>query len=93
MIPNFAGFAAFDLLAQPAIPLAPVGLPGCDLYVLPSLLQVFVADAIGHATIPLSIPYKTSLCGLEVFVQTIVQDPTANATGWALTHAGLAMIR
>jgi hypothetical protein len=93
MLPAAPGLAAIDLVPQGGIALAPFGLPGCDLYVLPTILQLFVADGSGTGTVALAIPNVVALSGLEVFVQAACQEPAANPVGLAVTHAGMAMIR
>jgi hypothetical protein len=60
------------------LPLDFLGAVGCTLYV-PGTLQVPVAtDMLGNASVSLPVPNYASACGVRLFSQFIVVDPSNN---------------
>lgn len=86
----FVGFA-FDTTPVP-VPLAPIGMPGCDAQLVPATLAAAVG-ANGRAVLPISIPNSIALFGTSFVNQAVVLDPAAgNAIGATVSDAARAVI-
>jgi len=72
---------AWGTLALP-VPLAPVGAPGCSLYVSPDTQLAFPTGS-GALQVPLHVPLDPSLAAQPLFGQLLFQHPT-NALGLGL---------
>ena len=81
-----ASDAQWGALALP-LPLAVIGMPGCDLLVSPDLVLPFVA-ASGMAQVPLQICNCPELLGASVYQQAVIGDGGANALGLTVTNGG-----
>jgi hypothetical protein len=80
----------FALSAQPGVPLAPIGMPGCSAFVSPDL---FVAlAAFGTAQFATNVPPNPGLFAAELFAQGISLDAAANAAGLTVSNAVKAVI-
>jgi len=73
------------------LPLDAVGMPGCTLYTSAELSLVVVADAMGDYAAAVPIPDDANLRGLELFAQSFLFDPGANAFGGVLSN-GLDLV-
>ena len=73
------------------LPLAAIGMPGCDL-----LVEALLVDAVAAAgtTVAWSLPLPagSALLGLRFFQQGFVFDPAANAFGFVASNAAAATI-
>lgn len=66
--------------------LAPIGAPGCTLYVsLDALVTVAPASLVSQFALP--IPAQPTLVGGEVFVQVASYEPTVNPLGLVTSNA------
>lgn len=72
--------------APPPTPLDSIGMPGCNLFVDPVLLEVDVADSQGLANHSMSFS-QPGLLGMHLFSQWFVLKPGANAAGILATNA------
>lgn len=73
------------------LPLAGVGMTGCNLLVDP-LATAGVAGVGGSAVYNLPIPNNSQLFGFKVYFQSFPLDPFANAFGFTASHGGEATI-
>ena len=78
--------AQWGALALP-LPLAGIGMPGCDLLASPDLALPFVASN-GIGSVPLQVCQCPELLGQSVFQQAVVRDAAANALGLTVTNGG-----
>lgn len=69
-----------------------VPLFGGTLYVVPTLLESAVADALGTATTTVTIPFTTSLLGVTALAQAVALD-AAGIEGVSLSNAVTATIQ
>ncbi len=77
--------------AQTPLELTAAGMPGCTLYQpLDILLQFSVSGGAG--TIPLTAPILNAACGLQVFVQALGWEPTANPLGVIASNGGRIVV-
>lgn len=71
--------------------LGPLGMPGCLLYA-----DMFATFGLTSLTQPaiwtIDIPNMPALIGMTAYLQCIVVDPTANATGTIVTNAAACTI-
>lgn len=75
------------------LPLAPFGMPGCDLLVSPDLTQpIGFTNASGRAWVTLPIPGEPGFLGAAFHLQAAVRNPTANALGLLWTNGGRGVI-
>jgi hypothetical protein len=73
------------------LPLAAIGMPGCDLLV--EALQLDVVPAVGSAASwSWSLPAGSALLGVRFYQQGFVLDPAANAFGFVASNAAVATI-
>ena len=79
---------------NPGIDLGFLGAPGCRQYVVPSggATVVFLPGGATSATVPLGIPGSSGYLGLQLWAQSFVLHPTANALGVLLTNGLAAQI-
>lgn len=68
-------------------PLAPIGMPGCRLYVVADVATPFAIQG-AYSVASLAIPSTPSLAGIVVFAQAIVVAPGVNALGAVASNAG-----
>lgn len=81
LAPGCAGvFWATGLSATPPIPLGPFGMPGCDQFVLPTVVEFGPANG-GIAEWQLTIPNAPAFVGVRLVQQAFALDPAANALG------------
>ncbi|MEO6594391.1 MAG: hypothetical protein ABIP94_06530, partial [Planctomycetota bacterium] len=80
--------SSFSQGAMP-IPLAVVGMPGCDL-LLPADVLEFRPTVAGTAEWSLAIPNSASLANVPIYQQAFPLDAAANALGLAASN-GLVM--
>ena len=82
--------AAFVLFgsqpANPVLPLAIFGAPGCNAYTIPDLGWFVAANAGGAAPYPLTVPNNSSIIGTQLTCQGSVAS-TLNNFGIATTNA------
>lgn len=71
--------------------LGPFGVPGCALNVSPDLLLPLVNTG-GSARFSFHIPNTTSLVGVRVLMQGIVNDPRANAMGLVTSPGAMIQV-
>ena len=77
-------------VAQLPFDLARFGAPGCAVVASTEAPAFVLADAQGHASLPLPIPNATALQRVVLFAQGAVAAPGANALGWLFAN-GLAV--
>ena len=63
------------------------GMPGCSLWVRPDV-SVLLGSAGASTSWSILIPCFPALVGMDVYVQTAVVAPGANAAGFLLSNAG-----
>ena len=68
------------------LPLDPIGMTGCSVYVSIDAVGVVVAAA-GRATLGLTVPFDPVIVGARLFGQCVVIDPGANPAGVTLSSA------
>lgn len=70
------------------VDLGPFGAPGFELLVVPdAILAPNATNSIHYAEYGTFLPNDSSLVGQHVYAQWVLQDPTGNARGIALTDA------
>jgi len=74
---------------NPALALASLGMPGCELHQPLDLLVAFATSA-GSGSLPLLVPNDPSLAGTVIYNQAATLTPGLNAFGFA-TSNGLAL--
>jgi hypothetical protein len=71
--------------------LAPIGMPGCSLYVSLDVLLAAVPTGV-VATLSIPLPFQPALVGQQFFVQGASFDPGANPMGLTVSNALAATI-
>ena len=93
-VQNLPAGAAVVLVTGPdalaPIPLAILGLPGCDWLVTPEVRSLLLADPAGVATWSLAIPNLPVLAGASLGQQAFVLD--AGAPGGAVVSNGAELV-
>ena len=91
-LPANTAFVALGMQRLGPIPLAPFGLPGCDLQI--SVDDVaFVSGQSNTATYQLRIPDVPLLIGAHFYHQALVLDPGAgNAWGAVVSNAAEGIV-
>jgi hypothetical protein len=81
------GFSNTTTGTQPLpMPLAPFGMPGCDLLADPMATQLLIGAA-NSAIWVLPVPFVNVLRGFESFQQAFVFDPGTNVAGLTVSNA------
>jgi hypothetical protein len=68
------------------------GAPTCFLRVSPDIQAGLATDAVGGATVPITLPIDNSMVGLSFHNQFAIADSGANALGVAVTNGGTGRI-
>jgi len=55
-----------------------LGAPGCLLLTSTDIVLTVPTDAVGRASVPLSVPNMSSLIGKHFYGQYLIHDPGAN---------------
>jgi hypothetical protein len=85
----WAGTSKSHWLGSPVLPLSlgPIGAPGCFLLTEPTFQLFLVADALGEATIPVTLPNLAATQQLTFFAQSAAYSPGANALDFLFSGA------
>ncbi len=90
-LPHDLAWMVFGWSRVPPVPLAVVGMPGCNQQITLDVFSPLLGQA-GVAKHWLPIPATSSLVGATFYHQAIVFDPAANATGLVVSDAAEAVI-
>jgi hypothetical protein len=86
------GFSASSWSGGPLpAPLAPLGMPGCTLWVDPQFLFTTPVVA-GRATLSWALPNVAAIAGTRFYDQAIVLDAGINPLGAVVSNAGTGLI-
>lgn len=86
------GLSRSDFNGAPLpLPLDPLGMPGCVLYVRPDA-QMPLPLTGGEALWTLPVPSVNAAIGMRFYQQALVFAPSANAAGAVVTNAGEGVI-
>jgi hypothetical protein len=75
------------------MPLAQVGIAGCDLLVSPDLVVAMTIPAAGVATAAVAVPNNPLLAGLVFFEQSLLLDPTAPNGVGATSNGAMVIVQ
>lgn len=95
LLPAFVAFALGDTqwLSMPIpVNLALFGVPTCDVWTSSDMFVLLFCDAMGNASLPLSVPNNPALAGFTFYNQVAATSPTANVLGLAFSNAGKGVL-